>query len=197
MNRGGGESNYNPVALGSEMSQSLPPHNPSKDHVVIGDSVQSTPTPVDNATISTTRNPMIRVLRTRKEPRPRQSSPMATPSLAERTAMAPTLAGMHTGAAGVGAGARTLLTLKWMTPKPPASRSTLSGSTPEGGAGCECGCPPHPAAHIGHTADAIPLLGDAATFPPPGGYPRRCSHAMGRARACASSSLGFPTNLLS
>ena len=105
--------------------------------------------------------------------------------------------GRHTGAAGVGAGARTLLTLKWMTPKTPASRSTLSGSTPEGGAGCECGCPPHPAAHIGHTADAIPLPGNATTFPPPGGYPRRCSHAMGRARACASSSLGFPTNLLS
>ena len=119
------------------------------------------------------------------------------PALALGAAPVVWWSGAHTGAAGVGAGARTLLTLKWMTPKTPASRSTLSGSTPEGGAGCECGCPPHPAAHIGHTADAIPLPGNATTFPPPGGYLRRFSHARGRARACASSSFGFPTNLLS
>ena len=58
---------------------------------------------------------------------------------------------------------------------------------------CECGCPPHPVAHIGRTADATPPPGNATTFPPPGGYPRRCSHARGRARACAcaSSSCGF------
>ena len=74
------------------------------------------------------------------------------------------LAGMHTGAAGVGAGARTLLTLKWMTPKTPASRSTLSGSTPEGGAGCECGCPPHPAAHIYDITITHILISDRNIF---------------------------------
>ena len=42
------------------------------------------------------------------------------------------LPGEHTGAAGDGAGVRTPLTLKWMTPQKNASRSTLSGSTPEG-----------------------------------------------------------------
>ena len=83
-------------------------------------------------------------------------------------------AGQLTGAAGVTAGVRTPVTLVVGAEKATLTRRTLSRSAPVGDSHVGCGCHPHPAAHISHTADATPPPGHAATFPPPAGSPRRC-----------------------
>ena len=116
-----------------------------------------------------------------------------TTAVGGKTPAADLYSGRLTGAAGVTAGVQTPVTLVVGAEKATLTRRTLSGSTPVGDSHVGCGCHPHPAAHISHTADATPPPGHAATFPPPAGSPRRFSNARGRARVCASSSFGFHT----